>query len=118
MFAVRKQGLIGTVGLLLIAAPQTVCAQACPADLSSLQGQIKSAALSDKASLTVDSLIAKAGSLSDAITQADQALSDLQAVKAQRASGWTPVALQYVNDWILIIQTTRQALQCRKENGG
>lgn len=89
-------------------------AQSCPADLSALSGQISTPAFQPALTMPVDQMITNAGGLDQAIAEAQQALSELSAVKARNiAENMDPGAP--LNDAILILTSELSAFQCRRQ---
>lgn len=99
-----------------LASPEVVQAQTCPADLTSLTGQIQTPDLQALLTVRIDDMVAAAGSLDQAITNLSQRLDRFSAMQANRGNADDATTRQYIDDAVTVATAQLQALQCRKSN--
>ena len=88
--------------------------QSCPADLSGLAGQIQTNDLQPVLTTPIDTVVANAGGLTQAIANANAALARVTAAQANLGNADTDATRQYVNDEVVVFTARLNALTCRQ----
>ncbi len=101
-------------GGALAALPNAAAAQSCPANLTALSGQIQTPDLQAILSVSVDDIIAQAGGLDQAITNASQRLARFSAMQTNLGNADDAATRLYINEAVVVVTAQLQALQCRK----
>ncbi len=97
-----------------VASAAQAQAQSCPPDLSSLVGQIQTSDLQQMLTKSIDTVVADAGGLTQAITNANAALARVTATQANLGNAETDATRQYVNDEVVVFTARLNALTCRQ----
>ncbi len=82
--------------------------------MAGLSSQIQTPDLQAILSVSIDDVIAQAGGLDQAITNASQRLARFSAIQANLGNADDDATRLYVNEAVVVVTAQLQALQCRK----
>lgn len=109
-----KTGLTGATLLCALAVAAGAQAQACPADLSSLIGQVQTPSLQPQLTESLDDRVARDGGLEQSITIATDSLTSLSDFQGRMKASDDETTKRTVYERLLVISARLDALKCRR----
>ena len=106
-------GLISAV-VVSVLSGTAWAGSACPADLTAVQGQISTPSLQPVLNKTIDQIIAQAGGIDQAISNAQAERSALVVQRNALLAQTPPANTRTIDEALMLEDAGLSALQCRK----